>query len=89
MKLFVGNLPFSITEDALHDEFAAQGSVISTKIITDRDTGRSRGFGFVEMASLKDGQAAISGLNGREMDGRQLAVSQAKPQENRGGRDRY
>lgn len=85
MKLFVGNLPFSVTEDDLHNEFAANGSVLSSKIITDRETGRPRGFGFVEMANVKDGQSAISALNGKEIDGRQIAVSEAKPQENRGG----
>ncbi|MBL8021368.1 MAG: RNA-binding protein [Leptospirales bacterium] len=85
MKLFVGNLPFSVTEDDLQNEFAAKGSVLSAKIITDRETGRPRGFGFVEMANVKDGQNAISELNGKEIDGRQIAVSEAKPQENRGG----
>ncbi len=92
MKLFVGNLPFSVSEDYLAEAFSEQGNVLSARIITDRETGRSRGFGFVEMGSVKEGQAAISSLNGREMDGRQLAVSEAKPQENRGnrgGRDRY
>ncbi|MCE9596683.1 MAG: RNA-binding protein [Spirochaetia bacterium] len=85
MKLFVGNLPFSVTEEDLHNEFASKGSVLSAKIITDRETGRPRGFGFVEMANVKDGQNAISELNGKEIDGRQIAVSEAKPQENRGG----
>lgn len=94
MKLFVGNLPFSVTEETLHQEFAAHGQVISARIITDRDTGRPRGFGFVEMASQNEGQNAISQLNGKEIEGRQIAVSEAKPQENRGGggggrRDRY
>ena len=99
MKLFVGNLPFSVTEETLHQEFSAKGQVISARIITDRDTGRPRGFGFVEMANQNDGQNAIAELNGKEIEGRQIAVSEAKPQENRGGhggggggrcgRDRY
>ena len=94
MKLFVGNLPFSISEDTLHQEFSVIGQVISARIITDRETGRPRGFGFVEMANQNDGQNAISQLNGRDFDGRQIAVSEAKPQENRGNggggrRDRY
>jgi len=83
MKLFVGNLPFSITEDDLHNQFAALGNVVSAKIITDRDTGRPRGFGFVEMANVNEGRTAIAELNGREIDGRQIAVSEAKPQEKR------
>ena len=83
MKLFVGNLPFSITEDALHDEFAAQGSVISTKIITDRDTGRSKGFGFVEMATAEQAQNAINQFHGYEFEGRALTVNEAKPMEPR------
>lgn len=95
MKLFVGNLPFSISEDSLLEEFSAIGQVLSARIITDRETGRPRGFGFVEMANQEEGNNAISQLNGRDFDGRQIAVSEAKPQVNRGGyngggrRDRY
>ncbi len=85
MKLFVGNLPFSLSEDDLHNQFAAIGNVLSAKIITDRETGRPRGFGFVEMASAEEGRTAIAELDGKEIGGRQIAVSEAKPQENRGG----
>jgi len=85
MKLFVGNLPFSLTEEELHNEFAAKGNVLSAKIITDRESGRPRGFGFVEMASAEEGRAAIADLDGKEISGRQIAVSEAKPQEGRGG----
>ena len=82
-KLYIGNFSYSATDEQIEKLFSSYGEVVQVNIIGNK------GFGFVEMASLKDGQAAISGLNGREMDGRQLAVSQAKPQENRGGRDRY
>lgn len=85
MKLYVGNLPFSITEEVLHAEFSAHGNVVSAKIITDRETGRARGFGFVEMGSVKDGQNAISQMNGKMIDGREISVNEARPQEARGG----
>lgn len=87
-KLYVGNLPFSATEQVLSDAFAEYGTVESAKIITDRDTGRSKGFGFVEMSSDEEAQAAITKLNGSQWEGRQLTVNEAKPQaprDNRGG----
>jgi RNA recognition motif-containing protein len=85
MKLYVGNLSFQTSETDLQDLFSQAGTVESCRIITDRDTGRSRGFGFVEMASKTEGQAAIDQFGGRELDGRALTVNEAKPQENRGG----
>lgn len=84
-KLYVGNLPFSITEQSLKDLFASHGSVASARIITDRDTGRSKGFGFVEMGSDDEAQAAIETLNGQEYEGRKLVVNEARPQEPRTG----
>src|SRR5947207_8022213 len=81
MKLYVGNLSFSTTEADLNTLFSQAGVVESTHIITDRDTGRSRGFGFVEMASRSEGEAAITQLNGKEIDGRSLKISEAKPQD--------
>ncbi len=89
-KLFVGNLSYSCTEGALSDLFAASGTVESVRIITDRDTGRSKGFGFVEMSSDEEAQAAISEWNGKEFEGRRLTVNEAKPMENRGsGRSEF
>ncbi len=87
-KLFVGNLPFSINDSSLASLFAEAGTVESAKVITDRDTGRSKGFGFVEMSSDQEASESITKLNGRDMDGRALTVSEAKPQaprESRGG----
>ena len=84
-KLYVGNLPFSITEDSLSDAFAQCGTVDSVKIIMDRDTGRSKGFGFVEMSSDDEAAAAIEKLDGSDLDGRQMRVNEAKPQEPRQG----
>ena len=84
-KLYVGNLPYSATESALSDKFAAHGIVESCKLITDRDTGQSKGFGFVEMASNAEAQAAIDKLNGADYDGRPMKVNEAKPQEKRSG----
>jgi len=81
MKLFVGNLPFQLTEDELHNHFGAFGSVVSAKIITDRESGRSRGFGFVEMPNDEEARSAIAELDGKEMRGREIRVSEAKPQE--------
>ena len=83
MKLYVGNLPFSATETAVRELFEQHGSVESVNLITDRDTGRPRGFGFVEMQD--GGEAAMSALNGIEMDGRNLTVNEAKKREDRGG----
>ena len=85
MKLYVGNLSFGTTEDDLQDLFSQGGTVESVSIVTDRDTGRSRGFAFVEMASKEEGEAAISQFHGREVDGRSLTVNEARPRENRGG----
>ena len=85
MKLYVGNLSFQTGEADLNDLFSQHGSVDSCRIITDRDTGRSRGFGFVEMSSKAEGEAAMSALSGKEVDGRALTVNEAKPQEPRNG----
>lgn len=87
-KLYVGNLPYSATEDGLKTHFSSAGSVASVKIIIDRETGRSKGFGFVEMESDDGAQSAVSQLDGQEFEGRSLRVSEAKPQperESRGG----
>jgi len=85
MKIYVGNLSFATTNQDLNDLFGAVGTVESANVIEDRETGRSRGFGFVEMASQADGEKAISELNGKEVDGRTLKVNEAKPRENGGG----
>ena len=84
-KLYVGNLPFSTTEATLNEMFAQSGAVDSVRVITDRDTGRSKGFGFVEMASDEDAQNAISTLNGTQLEGRQITVNEARPMERREG----
>ena len=84
-RLYIGNLPFDTTEDDLHQMFSAHGQIVSVKLITDMETGRSRGFGFVEMASKEEADAAIAALNGKEVDGRALKVNEAKPREDRGG----
>ncbi len=78
-KLFVGSLPWAVTDESLRDAFAAFGSVVSAKVITDRQTGRSRGFGFVEMEAESDASKAIEALNGSEFQGRNIVVSEAKP----------
>jgi RNA recognition motif-containing protein len=80
MKLYVGNLPHQMTEEELNTLFTEAGHVASAKIITDRQTGQPRGFGFVEMETKLEGQKAISIINGRSVDGRPLAVNEAKPQ---------
>jgi cold-inducible RNA-binding protein len=85
MKLYVGNLSFNTSENDLQSLFSQAGTVESCRIITDRDTGRSRGFGFVEMASKAEGEAAIAQLAGKDYDGRALTVNEAKPQEPRRG----
>lgn len=85
MKLYVGNISFNTSNQDLNDLFGAIGTVESANIIEDRETGRSRGFGFVEMASQAEGENAIAQLNGKEVDGRALKVNEAKPQENRSG----
>ena len=84
-KLYVGNLTYSITDSELQEMFQAHGTVASAQVIMDRDTGRSRGFGFVEMSTPEEAQAAIAALNGTQMDGRSLTVNEAKPQEPRSG----
>lgn len=84
-KLYVGNLPFGASEEALKNLFAQAGNVESVKIITDAYSGRSRGFGFVEMASKEEGKRAISQLNGKTFMERTLVVSEAKPQKRKGG----
>ncbi|MGE0883370.1 MAG: RNA recognition motif domain-containing protein [Blastocatellales bacterium] len=85
MKLYVGNLSFQTTEGELQDLFSQAGNVESASLVTDRDTGRSRGFGFVEMATKEEGEAAISQFNGVEINGRSLTVNEARPKESRGG----
>jgi len=84
-KLYVGNLPFSATENTLNDLFASYGTVESARLITDRASGRSKGFGFVEMSSDDEAQKAIDGCNGKEFEGRALTVNEARPQEPRSG----
>ena len=94
-KLYVGGLPYSVTEQQLNELFAQQGTVSSAKVITDKFTGQSRGFGFVEMSAPEEAKKAISALNGTQLDGRPLTVNEAKPQEKRtgggfgGGRSSY
>ena len=89
MNIYVGNISFDANEDSLREAFGTYGEVTSVNIITDRETGRSRGFGFVEMISTDEGQAAIDGLNGTDLDGHTLIVNEARPREprrdNRGG----
>ena len=84
-KIYVGNLPFSATSESLNEMFAKFGTVDSAKIVMDRDTGRSKGFGFVEMASADEAAAAIDKLNGSDMGGRSLVVNEARPMEPRTG----
>ncbi len=84
-KLYVGNLSFETTQSDLESAFGAFGNVQSVNLVTDRDTGRPRGFGFVEMSSDSEAQAAIDGLNDQDLGGRRLTVNIAKPRENRGG----
>jgi RNA recognition motif-containing protein len=85
MKLYVGNLSFQTSSDDLQQLFAQAGTVESASVVEDRETGRSRGFGFVEMSSKEEGQAAIQQFNGHEIGGRALNVNEAKPREDRGG----
>jgi len=84
-KLYVGNLSYNVTDSDLEQLLAQHGTVQSAQVIQDRDTGRSKGFGFVEMSSDEEAQAAIAALNGQEHDGRALTVNEAKPKEDRGG----
>jgi cold-inducible RNA-binding protein len=85
-KLYVGNLSFRTTSEELREAFSQAGTVESASVIEDRETGRSRGFGFVEMATPEEAQAAIAQLNGKELGGRNLTVNEAKPKTDRGGR---
>lgn len=84
-KLYVGNLPYGITSSDLERVFQAHGTVESAQVITDRDTGRSKGFGFVEMRNDQEAQQAIQALNGQDFNGRELTVNEARPREDRGG----
>ena len=84
-KLYVGNLSYNIRDDDLNQAFAQYGSVSSAKVMMDRDTGRSKGFGFVEMSSDAEAQAAINGMNGQALDGRAIVVNEARPREERPG----
>ena len=86
MKLYVGNLSFQTSSDDLQQLFSQAGTVESASVVEDRETGRSRGFGFVEMATAEEGQAAIQQFNGKEVNGRSLTVNEARPREDRGGR---
>jgi RNA recognition motif-containing protein len=83
MNIYVGNLSYTMSEGELRDAFAAFGTVTSAKILMDRETGRSRGFGFVEMPNQSEGEAAISNLNGKELGGRALRINEARPRERR------
>ena len=85
MKLYVGNLTFNTSSEDLQQLFAQAGTVESVSIVEDRDTGRSRGFGFIEMSSKEEGEAAIAQFNGQDLNGRNLTVNEAKPRENRAG----
>lgn len=87
-KLFVGSLAYTVTDEQLEDFFKPAGNVVSAKVIIDRDSGRSKGFGFVEFESDEEAKKAVDELNGKELEGRAIAVSEARPQaprENRGG----
>jgi cold-inducible RNA-binding protein len=84
-KLYVGNLSYETTDSDLQTMFSAHGAVQSAQVIIDRDTGRSKGFGFVEMTNASEAQAAISALNGQQSNGRALTVNEARPREDRGG----
>lgn len=84
-KLYVGSLPYSTTEDELRDMFSSFGNVTSARIITDKFTGQSKGFGFVEMTSNEDAQKAVEGMNGKQVNGRTLIVNEARPEQKREG----
>ena len=88
MNIYVGNLSYQADEQSLGDLFAQHGEVVNVRIMTDRETGRPRGFGFVEMASDAEGQAAIAALNGVDNGGRQLNINEARPREERGNNSR-
>ena len=87
-NIFVGNLSFDATEHAVRSMFEQYGTVDKVSLVTDRDTGRARGFGFVEMSENSEAQQAIAGLNGQELDGRAINVNEARPREERGGSNR-
>jgi RNA recognition motif-containing protein len=89
MNIYVGNIPFQTTEDELRQAFEAYGKVEAVNIVKDRYTGNSRGFGFVEMPDDGEARAAMSGLNGRDMQGRTLVVNEARPRGDRGGGGRF
>ena len=89
MNIYVGNLSFQLSENDLNSAFEEYGQVDSTKIITDRETGRSKGFGFIEMPNQEEAQKAIEGLNGKELEGRAVKVNESKPREDRPRRPRY
>jgi RNA recognition motif-containing protein len=84
-RLYVGNLPYSVDSSELQEMFEPHGSVVSAQVISDRDTGRSKGFGFIEMGSDDEAAAAIAAMNGKDMNGRALTVNEAKPREEGGG----
>ena len=86
MKLYVGNLSYQSSGEDLGEMFGSVGTVVSASVVTDRESGRSRGFGFVEMSSASEGQAAIDQLNGKELNGRTITVNEARPKEDKGGR---
>jgi RNA recognition motif-containing protein len=88
-KLYVGNLPFSATDSSLSDAFSECGTVTSSRIITDRDSGRSKGFGFVEMSTESEAQAAIAKFNGADWEGRAMTVNEAKPMAPRESRGNF
>ena len=91
-KLFIGNLPFSVTDASLESAFAAHGTVESARVIMDRDTGRSKGFGFVEMSTDAEAVTVVKTMNGADLDGRAINVSEARaqaPRENTGGGSRF
>jgi RNA recognition motif-containing protein len=89
MNLYVGNLSFQTDENQLSQLFAQHGEVLSARVISDRDTGRSRGFGFVEMASRSEGEKAIQELNSKDIDGRQIKVNESKPRKDNSRGPRY
>ena len=84
-KLYVGNLPYSVSDSDLQQMFEAHGTVVSAQVIMDRDTGRSKGFGFVEMSSDAEAQAAVDAMNGKDINGRPLTVNEARPKPEGGG----
>ncbi len=89
MNIYVGNISFQLSESGLEAAFAEYGQVDSARIITDRDSGRSKGFGFVEMSNQSEGETAVQELNGKELEGRALKVNEARPREDRPRRPRY